>query len=106
MGLFIFGEHGIKGKPNLKGLVTGVKEFHNVRRLLLSGTCTIQGVETGEIKKVIFMLLAHGILKLRLDHESKQVHFFLAKSFHNESILALQYDPYWSQMNSLVDFNN
>ena len=38
MGLFIFGKHGIKGKPNLKSLVTAVKEFPNVRRLLLSGT--------------------------------------------------------------------
>ena len=106
MGIYIFGENGINGKPNLKGLVTAVKQFPDVLNLLIAGNRTRKGVKPGKIKKIPFMLVAHGIIKLHFDNEPKQVLFFLAKSFHDESILALQYDPYWNNMNSPVDLNN
>ena len=37
MGIFIFGENGSKGKLNLKGLVTAVKQFPDVCNLLIAG---------------------------------------------------------------------
>ena len=104
MGIFIFGENGSKGKLNLKGLVTAVKQFPDVcnlliagnwtrkgvkpvtavkqfpdvRNLLIAGNWTRKGVKPGEIKKILFMLVAHGIIKLCFDNESKQVLFFLS----------------------------
>ena len=49
-------------------------------------------------------LVAHGLLKLRYDkEESNEVLFSLAKSYHDASILAIQYNPYWEAMNTLVD---
>ena len=56
-----------------------------------------------KIKKIRFMLVAHGFLKLRYDKESSSVLFGLTKSFHNNSILAVQHDAYWESLNSLVD---
>ena len=41
---------------------------------------------------MMFMLVAHGIMNLRFDNDSKQVHFHLAKLFYDNSILALQHD--------------
>ena len=68
------------------------------------GSRSRTGIEPVESKKAIFMLVAHGFLKLRFDEETNGVVFSLAKLFHNESILALQYDAYWEAMNTLVDF--
>ena len=81
-----------------------IKSYLNVQKLLLSGSRSCTGIEPVEIKKVLFMLVAHGFLKLRFDEETNGVVFSLTKLFHNESILALQLDEYWEAMNTLVDF--
>ena len=104
LDLFIFGENSIQEKPNLKNMVKAIKSYPNIQKLLLSGSRSHTGIEPVEIKIVIFMLVAHGFLKLRFDEETNGVVFSLAKLFHNESILALQYDAYWEAMNTLVDF--
>ena len=57
-------------------------------------------MDPNEIKKILFILVAHGILKLRYDKNGNEVLFQLAKLFHNDTVLALQYDPYWINMNS------
>ena len=93
------------GKPDLKALVQGIKAFPNVRELIVSSSRTRRGIEPIEIKKLIFLLVAHQILSLRFEENTKKVQFRLAKSFHDQSVLALQHDPYWIAMNSLVDLN-
>ena len=62
-------------------------------------------MDPNEIKNVLFMLVAHGILKLQFDENGNEVTFQLAKSFHNDTVLALQYDPYWVNMSSYVDLD-
>ena len=52
------------------------------------------------------MLVIHVILKLQFDENDNEVAFQLAKSFHNDTVLALQYDPYWVNMSSYVDLDN
>ena len=93
------------GKPNLKALVQAIKMFPNVQVLIVSSSRSRRGIEPVEIKKVIFLLVAHGILSLRFDGNSKKVQFRLAKSFHDDSVLALQHDQNWISINSLVNLN-
>ena len=52
------------------------------------------------------MLVAHGILQLHYSDDTNDVIFQIAKSSHDETILVLQYDPYWISMNSYVDLTN
>ena len=103
LDLFVFGDYSIDGKLTLKNIVKAIKSYPNVRRLLLSASRSRSDIESGEIKKVLFMLIAHGLLKIQYDKESNDVLFSLAKSYHDASVLAIQYNPYWEAMNTLVD---
>ena len=103
--LFMFGNTEMDGKPDLKALVQAMKVFPNIREQIVSLSRSRRGIEPVEIKKVVFLLVAHGILSLRFDANSKKVQFRLAKLFHDNSVLALQHDPYWTSMNTLVSLN-
>ena len=103
--LFVFGNGDMDGKPDLKNRVQAIKAFPNVRQLIVSSSRTRKGIKPVKIKKFIFLLLAHGILSLRFESSSKKVQFRLAKSYHDDSVLALQHDPYWVAMNSLVNLD-
>ena len=103
--MFVFGDPGIEGKAHLKGLVNAIKAYPRVREKTISTSRSRLKMDPGKIKKVLFLLVAHGILKLHYETSSKLVIFRLAKSFHNTSVLALQHDPYWAAMESLVDLN-
>ena len=63
-------------------------------------------MDPNKIKKILFMLVVHEILKLRFDENDNEVLFQLAKSLHNDTVLVLQYNPYWINMNSYVDLDN
>ena len=52
------------------------------------------------------MLVTHGILELHYRDDTNDVIFHIAKSSHDDTVLALQYDPYWISMNSYVDLTN
>ena len=103
LDLFVFGDYSIDGKPNLKNIVKAIKSYPNVERLLLSASRSRSDIETGEVTKVLFMLIAHGLLKIWYDKESNDILFSLAKSYCHASVLAIQYNPYWEAMNTLVD---
>ena len=103
LDLFVFGYHSIDGKPTLKNVVKAMKSYPNARQLLLSTLQSRTDIEPVKIKKVLFMLVAHGILKLRYDNETNNIQFSLVKSSQNSSILAIQDDSYWEAMNTLVD---
>ena len=105
LDLFVFGDPGIEGKAHLKGLVNAIKAYPRVQEKIVSSSQSRLNMEPGEIKKVLFLLVAHGILKLHYERSSKLVIFRLAKSFHDTSVLALQHDPYWIAMEALVDLN-
>ena len=74
LDLFMFGDYSIDGKPTLKTIVKAIKSYPNVCQLLLSASRS-----RSDIKKVLFMLVAHGLLKLCYDKESNDVLFSLAK---------------------------
>ena len=105
LDLFVFGNHPIEGKPDLKSLVKAIKTYPGARWMIISGTRLHSEIQPIEIKKVLFMLVAHSILVLESEHSSNTVIFCLAKSNHNNSILALQHDPYWIAMNLLVNLD-
>ena len=90
LNLFVFGDYSIDGKPNLKNIVKAIKSYPNVWQLLLTASRSRNDIESGEIKKVLFMLIGHGILKMQYDKDSNDVLFSLAKSHHNDSVLAVQ----------------
>ena len=94
LDLFVFGNLGIEGKAHLKGLVNAIKSYPRVPGKIVSSSRSRLNMEPGEIKKVLFLLVAHGILKLHYQTSSKLVMLRLAKSFHDTSVLALQHDPY------------
>ena len=64
LDLFVFGDYLIDGKPILKNIVKAFKSYPNVCRLLLSVSRSRSDIESGEIKKLLFMLIAHGLLKI------------------------------------------
>ena len=64
LDLFMFCDYSIDGKPTLKNIVKAIKSYPNVCRLLLSASRSRSDIESGKIKKVLFMLIAHGLLKL------------------------------------------
>ena len=71
-----------------------IKLFPNVQKFIVSASRAWQGIKPVEIKKVLFLLIAHGILALQFDNDSKHMLFKVAKPFHDDSVLALQYYPY------------
>ena len=103
LDLFVFGDHSIDGMPILKNVIKAMKAYPNVRQMIMSNSRSRTGIEPVEIKKVLFMLVGHGILKLRYNKEMNNIQFSLAKSNNNSSILAIQDDAYWEAMNTLVD---
>ena len=103
LDLFVFGNHPIEGKPDLKALVKAIKTYPGVRQLIVSGTRSLSQIQPIEIKKVLFMLVAHCILVLKFENVSNSVVFHLAKSNHDNSMLALQHNPYWMAMKLLVN---
>ena len=64
LDLFVFGDNSMTGKPTLKNLVKAIKAYTNVQQLLLSGSRSRKDAEPVEIKKALFMLVAHGLLNL------------------------------------------
>ena len=64
LDLFIFGQHSMCGIPTLKNLIKVIKAYPNVQLLLLSGSRSRKDNELVEVKKVLFMLVAHGLLNL------------------------------------------
>ena len=104
--LFVFGERAIQERITLKTLVKAIKTYPQNCQKLIAGSRSRMDVQLCKIKKIIFMLVAHGLLKLHYKNESNDVIFQLTKSTHNETVLAVQHDPYWTSMNSYVDLNN
>ena len=104
--LLVFGNGIIEGKPNLKALVTAIQAYLDSRRLLIAGTRSSRALQPVDIKKILFMLVAHGMLKLYFESDTKEVIFRLAKASHNASVLAIQYHTCWVAMKTLVDIHN
>ena len=104
--LFIFGDHAIQERVLLKTLVDTIKTYPRVREKLISGSRLRLDLQPCEIKKILFMLVAHGILQLHYSDDTNDVIFQIAKSSHDETILVLQYDPYWISMNTYVNLTN
>ena len=104
--LFIVGEQAIQERITLKTLVNAIKTYPQIRQKLIAGSRSRMDIQPWEIKKIIFMLVAHTLLQLHYNNESNDVIFQIAKSNHNETVLALQHDPYWNSMNSYIDLNN
>ena len=77
LDLFVFGDPGIDGKPHLKGLVKSIKAYPNVRAKIVSGSRSRLGMQPGEIKKLHFVLVAHGLLKLHYEPRDKHGIFAL-----------------------------
>ena len=105
LNLFVFGNGNLNGKPNLTALVTALQTYPDCRRLIITGTRSTRPFQPVEIKKILFMLVAHGMLILHFEPNMKEVVFRLAKASHNASVFAIQYHPYWVAMKSLVDLN-
>ena len=105
LDLFVFGNGNLNGKPNLTALVTAFQTYPDGRRLIITGTRSTRPFQPVEIKKILFMLVAHGMLILHFEPNMKEVIFRLAKASHNASVLAIQYHPYWVAMKTLVDLN-
>ena len=95
---------------------------HKIPTLFMTATCSIPML--GDIERLTGIALErrHWPSPSMMSHRSvgidvKYTHhhfrllkttvvqFRLAKSFHDQSVLALQHDPYWIAMNSLVDLN-
>ena len=106
LDLFVFGNGNINGKPNLTALVTAFQTYPDGRGLIIAGTRSTRPFQPVEIKKILFMLVAHGMLTLQFEPNMREVIFRLAKASHNASVLAIQYHPYWVAMKTLVDVSN
>ena len=101
LDLFVFGDYSIDGKQNMKNIVKAIKLYPNVYQLLLSASRSRSDMKPGKIKKVLFMLIAHGLLKICYDEDSNDVLFSLAKSYHDALVLTIRYNLYWEAMNTL-----
>ena len=64
--------------------------YPRVHEVLVSGSQLRLTIEPIEIKKNLFMLVSHQILKLHYDEDDKVVVFQLAKSKYNNTLLAMQ----------------
>ena len=75
LDLFVCGERTLNGKPNMKNLVKAMKDYPRIQEKIVADLRFRLTMDPNEIKKVLFMLVMHGILKLRYDKNENEVTF-------------------------------
>ena len=85
LDLFIFGNYGIQGQPILNNVLNAIKSYPNVQKLIISVSRSRQQRQRKCCSFWLRMVFSSYILMLSV-------------------ILMIQYDPYWNEMCSLVDF--
>ena len=106
LDLFLFGDTALQEKVTLKALLNAIKSYPRIREKVMPGSRSRLDMQPCKIKKLLFMLVAHGLLKLHCGDDNNGVVFQVTKSSHNDTVLALQHNQYWIDMNLYVDLNN
>ena len=106
LDLFLFSDRALQEKISLKALVNAIKSYPRIREKIMSGSRLRLDMQPCENKKLLYMLVAHGLLKLHCGDDNNDIVFQVAKSSHDDTVLALQHDQYWINMNLYADLNN
>ena len=67
-----------------------IKEYPRVREVVVASARSQLDIESGEVKKILFMLVEHLLLRLHYDTEDKKVVFQIGQSKFNGTLLAIQ----------------
>ena len=90
----------------MSDLVVAIKGYPRVREVIVVGARSQLDIESREVKKILFMLVAHSLLRLHYDQDDKKVVFQIGQSKFNETLLAIQCNELWQSLNGLVNIDN